>query len=127
MRSVPELHRTEACRSVEGQTESSNNEKRYTTFCLRNYYLYKSTIQQKHIMDIPALKLDLVQKILSTKNPSLLVKINKLLQKEVEKDWWDQLPREVQDSIFEGIHDIEKGKVFTHEQVIQEAKQKYGF
>ena len=78
-------------------------------------------------MDIPALKLDLVQKILSTKNPSLLVKINNLLQKEVEKDWWNQLPREVQDSIFEGIHDIEKGKVFTHEQVIQEAKQKYGF
>jgi len=78
-------------------------------------------------MDIPALKLDLVQKILSTKNPSLLFKINNILQKEVEKDWWDQLPREVQDSIFEGINDIEKGKVFTNDQVIQEAKQKYGF
>jgi hypothetical protein len=78
-------------------------------------------------MDIPALKLELVQKILSTKNPSLLVKINNLLQKEVGKDWWDQLPPEVQESIFEGIHDIEKENVFTHEQVIQEAKQKYGF
>ena len=78
-------------------------------------------------MDIPALKLDLVQKILSTKNPTLLLKINNILQKEVEKDWWDQLPREVQDSIFEGINDIEKGKLFTNDQVIQEAKQKYGF
>ena len=78
-------------------------------------------------MDIPALKLDLVQKILSTKNPSLLFKINNILQKEVEKDWWDQLPFEIQDSIFEGIHDIENGKVFTNDQVIQEAKQKYGF
>jgi hypothetical protein len=78
-------------------------------------------------MDIPALKLDLVQKILSTKNPSLLFKINNILQKEVEKDWWDQLPREVQDSIFEGINDIEKGNIFTNDQVIQEAKQKYGF
>jgi predicted transcriptional regulator len=29
--------------------------------------------------------------------------------------------------IIVGIHDIETGKVFTHEQVIQEAKQKYGF
>ena len=112
---------------VEGRKERSSIEKRYAISCLRNYYLYKSAKQQKHIMDIPALKLDLVQKILSTKNPSLLVKINNLLQKEVEKDWWNQLPREVQDSIFEGIHDIEKGKVFTHEQVIQEAKQKYGF
>jgi predicted transcriptional regulator len=45
----------------------------------------------------------------------------------VEKDWWDQLPREVQDSIFEGINDIEKGNIFTNDQVIQEAKQKYGF
>ena len=48
-------------------------------------------------------------------------------KKEVEKDWWNQLPHEVQDSIFEGIRDIEKGNVFTHDQVIQEAKQKYGF
>jgi predicted transcriptional regulator len=78
-------------------------------------------------MDIPALKLDLVQKILNTKNPSLLLKINTIFQKEVEKDWWDQLPREVQDSILEGIQDIENGNIFTHEQVIQEAKQKYGF
>ena len=78
-------------------------------------------------MDIPALKLDLVQKILNTKNPSLLLKINTIFQKEVEKDWWDQLPPEVQESIFEGIDDIEKGEIYTHEQVIQEAKQKYGF
>ena len=78
-------------------------------------------------MDIPALKLDLVQKILNIKNPALLFKINTILQKETEKDWWDQLPQEVQDSIFEGIQDIENGNVFTHEQVIQEAKQKYGF
>ncbi len=82
---------------------------------------------KKHSMDIPALKLDLVQKILNTKNPSLLFKINNILKKEVEKDWWDQLPLEVQDSIYEGIRDIEEGNVFTHDQVIQEAKQKYGF
>jgi hypothetical protein len=78
-------------------------------------------------MDIPALKLDLVQKILNTKNPSLLSEINDILQKESGKDWWDQLPNEVQDSILEGIHDIEKGKIFTNDQVIHEAKQKYGF
>jgi hypothetical protein len=78
-------------------------------------------------MDIQTLKLDLVQKILNTKNPTLLFKINTILQKDVEKDWWDQLPGEVQDSILEGIQDIDQGKVFTHDQVIQEAKQKYGF
>ena len=78
-------------------------------------------------MDIQALKIDLVQKILSTKNPSLLSKINNILQEDLQKDWWDQLPQEVQESIFEGIQDIEKGKIFTHDQVIEEAKQKYGF
>ena len=78
-------------------------------------------------MDIHALKIDLVQRILNTQNQTLLYKINNIFKKEVEKDWWDKLPQEVQDSIFEGIQDIEKGKIFTHDQVIQEAKQKYGF
>jgi predicted transcriptional regulator len=79
------------------------------------------------MMDIQALKIDLAQKILRTQNTTLLSIISNLFQKEVEKDWWDQLPQEVQDSIFEGIQDIGKGKVFTHDQVIQEARQKYGF
>jgi predicted transcriptional regulator len=37
------------------------------------------------------------------------------------------LPEEIQDSILEGILDIEQGNIYTHDQVIQEAKQKYGF
>ena len=78
-------------------------------------------------MDIQALKIDLVQKILNTQDPAILSKVNTLFRKEMEKDWWDQLPQEIQDSIFEGIQDIEEGKIFTNEQVIQEAKQKYGF
>jgi predicted transcriptional regulator len=78
-------------------------------------------------MDIQALKIDIIQKILSTTNPALLSRVNTILKKEVDKDWWEQLPVEVQESIMLGIHDIETGKVFTHEQVIQEAKEKYGF
>lgn len=78
-------------------------------------------------MDVSALKLDVVQKILNMKNPSLLLKINTILKEEEESDWWDQLPPEVQDSINEGIRDIEEGRIFSHEQVLQEAKQKYGF
>jgi predicted transcriptional regulator len=37
------------------------------------------------------------------------------------------LPEEVQESIIEGIKDVDEGRVYTHEYVIQEAKQKYGF
>ena len=78
-------------------------------------------------MDIQALKLDLVSKIISTEKPSLLIKINKILQQENNPDWWDDLPEEVQKSIMEGIEDVQKGNVFTNDQVVQEARQKYGF
>ncbi len=78
-------------------------------------------------MDIQALKLELVEKILHTEKASLLIKIEKILQKEEKDDWWEQLPSEIQDSILEGINDVRAGNVFTHDQVIQEAKERYGF
>ncbi len=78
-------------------------------------------------MDIQTLKLDLVSKIISTHDTSLLIKISKILQKEKPTDWWEDLPKEVQELILDGIEDVHQGNVFTHEQVIQEAKEKYGF
>ena len=45
----------------------------------------------------------------------------------LELDWWDNVPPEVQDSILEGLKDVEEGNTFTHDQVMCEAKQKYGF
>ena len=78
------------------------------------------------MMDIQSLKLDLISKIMSIDKPALLIHINKILQKENKSDWWDNLPVEIQESIMEGITDIQNGKILTHEQVMQEAKQKYG-
>jgi hypothetical protein len=78
-------------------------------------------------MDIQALKLHLVEKIINTERPSLLVKISKLLQNEKTEDWWNDLPSEVQVSIMDGIKDVKEGNILTHDQVIREAKQKYGF
>ncbi len=46
---------------------------------------------------------------------------------QTTEDWWDELPMEVQESIVEGLNDIKVGNTFSHEQVIREAKQKYGF
>lgn len=77
-------------------------------------------------MDIQSLKLDLVSKILNIENPGILIEINKILQKASKTDWWDQLPEEVQESILEGMEDVQKGNVFSHEHILQEAKQKYG-
>ena len=78
-------------------------------------------------MDIQTLKINLVKKILGTQNENLLLEINKIIHEKGEDDWWNELPKNIQDSILEGIQDIEKGKLYTHDQVIQEAKQKYGF
>ncbi len=78
-------------------------------------------------MDIQALKLDLVEKIIHTEKTSILFKIKDLLQSEKADDWWDSLPVEVQESIFEGLQDIKEGKVLSHDEVMMEAKQKYGF
>jgi len=78
------------------------------------------------MMDIQSLKLDLISKIITIDKPALLIEINKILQKETKTDWWDNLPLEVQESILEGLTDIQNGNVLTHDQVMQEARQKYG-
>jgi hypothetical protein len=78
-------------------------------------------------MDIQTLKINLVKKILGTQDEDLLLEINEIIHEKGEDDWWNELPINIQDSILEGIQDIEKGKLYTHDQVIQEAKQKYGF
>lgn len=77
-------------------------------------------------MDIQSLKLDLISRIMTIDKPALLVEINEILQKETKSDWWDNLPLEVQESILEGLTDIQNGNVLTHDQVMEEARQKYG-
>ena len=78
-------------------------------------------------MDIQSLKLDLISKIMTIDKPTILIEINKILQKESKTDWWDKLPEEVQESILKGMDDVQKGNVFSHEHIMQEAKQKYSF
>lgn len=78
-------------------------------------------------MDIQALKIDLVQKILNSDQPALLQKVERLFETGEKDDWWEKLPKEIQDSISQGLKDAEEGNVWTHEQVVQETREKYGF
>ena len=78
-------------------------------------------------MDIQTLKLDLVEKIINTEKTSLLLEISDLFSNNAKSDWCDNVPPEVQDSILEGLKDVEEGNTFTHDQVMCEAKQQYGF
>lgn len=78
-------------------------------------------------MDIQALKIELAQKILKTNKSDLLRKVDQLFNMENNDDWWEGLPQEIQDSITKGLQDAEEGRVFTHEQVVRETREKYGF
>lgn len=77
-------------------------------------------------MDIKTLKLYLVSRIIKTEKPALLIEINNILQTKSKTDWWEKLPTEVQESILEGINDIQQENVCSHEHVMHEAIQKYG-
>ena len=77
-------------------------------------------------MDILALKLDLVEKILQTEKSSVLSRIAEVFSTESDNDWWENLPPEVQQSILQGEEDIRNKNSFTDEQVIHETKSKYG-
>lgn len=78
-------------------------------------------------MDIQALKIDLAQKILKSNKKSLLCEIDLLLKSDESEDWWDELPKEIQDSINLGLKDAVEGNVLSHEQLVQEVKEKYGY
>lgn len=66
-------------------------------------------------MDIQSLKIELAKKILSSNKHALLEKVEQLFKTENEDDWWKELPKEIQDSINQGLMDAEKGNVFDHE------------
>ena len=78
-------------------------------------------------MDIQALKIDLVQKIINSNRPSVLQKIDQIFRSEETDDWWNELPPEIQDSINLGLEEMETDDLLTHEQVVQETRAKYGF
>jgi len=78
-------------------------------------------------MDIQTLKIELVQRILKSNRADLLQKIDQLFKMEGTNDWWDELPPEIQDSIMLGLKDVEEDRLLTHDQVVKEAREKYGY
>ncbi len=46
-----------------------------------------------------------------------------ILETDSEKDWWDELPQQVKDSIDEGIRDVEEGRVISHEDFLKRNEQ----
>ena len=77
-------------------------------------------------MNLQAGKLELVQMILNTDQPILLEKVSQILKQEKEADWWDELPISVQQAIEVGIKEADRGETTPHEEVMKEARLRYG-
>lgn len=79
----------------------------------------------KIIMDLQAKKLELVQLILNTKETSILEKVEAVLKKESNSDWWDELSEAGKKAIERGIEEADKGDLIPHKEVLNEVKAKY--
>jgi hypothetical protein len=79
----------------------------------------------KIVMNLQAKKLELVQLIINTKKPLTLRKVEEVLKREKESDWWDELSDAERQSIEKGLAEADRGKLIPHEVVMKEVKAKY--
>ena len=42
-----------------------------------------------------------------------------MLEAKQEQDWWDELPKEIQDEIDAALKELDKGKGIPHEEVLK--------
>jgi len=76
-------------------------------------------------MNLQAKKLELVQLIINTRKPLTLKKVEEVLKREAESDWWDEISDSERQSIEKGLEEAEEGKLIPHSEVMKEAKAKY--
>ncbi len=77
-------------------------------------------------MDIEVKK-SLIAAILQTENEEILEAIKSLLKIEEQADFWDQLSREDQEAINEGIRQLDEGKSLSYEEAKDLIKTRFGF
>jgi hypothetical protein len=62
---------------------------------------------------------DLLKKLIDTKDVNLLQKIKDIFNNNEEEDFFDELPKEVQDLILQSNEDIKEGRLIPHEDVMK--------
>lgn len=77
------------------------------------------------IMSLQSKKLKLVQMILNTEKPAVLAKVEAILKKEDESDWWDEIGESERNAIDEGIAEADRGELIPHKDVMKEVRAKY--
>jgi predicted transcriptional regulator len=79
----------------------------------------------KEVMNLQEKKLELVQLILNTEKPAILEKVEAVLKKEDDVDWWDELSEDERKAIEQGIKEADNGELKSHAEVLKERKAKY--
>ncbi len=74
-------------------------------------------------MNIQAEKIELMKLILETDNPTILESVKKMFLKETKTDFWESLPQEQKEDIFQGLKDIENGNVIDYEDFMRKHRE----
>ena len=72
-----------------------------------------------HKMNISTEKLDIIQRIIQIQDNDLIDLIKNIIDipDSSETDWWNQITQEEKESINRGLNDLQKGKVYSHDQI----------
>jgi predicted transcriptional regulator len=77
----------------------------------------------KVFMDLKTKKLELVRLILRTEKPAVLEKVEAILKKEVDSDWWDEISEDEKNAIKEALAEADRGELISHEKVMKEIRK----
>lgn len=77
-------------------------------------------------MDLNTKKLDLINWLINLKDEAVIEQLNKIKQ-HGSLESYEDLPQAAKESIERGLKDIEEGRVFSHEEVMQRLKGKYAY
>jgi len=69
-------------------------------------------------MDIQNTKLELISRLLNTKEERLLAKVKAVIDEEQE-DWWSDMDTNEKERIKKGIEQADQGEVIDHEKVMK--------
>ena len=78
------------------------------------------------IMDLQADIKWIISELSNVKDPELVSAFKSLLkyrEKQMKKDWWDEIREEERDEINEGIRQIEDGDVIAHKDVMENPRK----
>ena len=63
------------------------------------------------------------KKMLDEADDRMVKMVHAMLEADKEDDWWDDLPKEVQDSIDKAIAELDAGKGIPHDVVMKKYKK----